>query len=108
MIGLDGEDGAGGGEDVLVGDQAGAAGVGGDADILEDKGAEEEADVVGERVEGLAGGDEAGGEGEIGEGVGEIDGGPGDGGGAEGGAQEIDVVRLIDGEALGRRPGWRR
>ena len=52
---------------VGVRQQARRAGIGGDPDILEDVGAEQEADVVGERVERLPGLDQPGSDGERGE-----------------------------------------
>jgi hypothetical protein len=60
MIGLDRED-AGGGLDIGLGEQRRSALVGGDADVLEQIGAEQEILLAAILVEGLARGDQLGG-----------------------------------------------
>ncbi len=75
MVRLDGQDAGGAREVARIPDQGRGAVVGGDADILEDVGCQQEVGLVGERIEAVVRAGEAGGAGREGEGEVEVDGG---------------------------------
>ena len=101
VVGLDGEDAGRRLQVGLVGDQRCRALVGRDADVLEQVGREQEVVLVGERVEGLAGLDQAGRGRGCGEAVLQVDLRPRDLGAAERLAEELHVVQLVPGDLLG-------
>ena len=105
VIGLDRENACRRFDKGLVGKKRGRALVGGDADVLEDEGAEQEIFVAGIRVERFARTDQAGGpgrgrKGAVGVGS-NVDGRLGDGGCAQCLAQEFDMGPLIERDFLG-------
>ncbi len=106
VVGLDGEDAGGGGEvarsDAGGADERGGAGVGGDAYVLKDEGADEkvvEVVVGGEGAGAGGGGGDAGRDGQRAE-EGEVDGGHRHGGRAEGRTEEADVLLLLVGDLV--------
>ena len=98
MIGLDCEDARRSGEVGFAGsggaEERSGSVVGGDPDVLEDIGSDEEGGVAGEGIEGCS---DSSGVGEGVEGCVEVYGGLGDCCGAEGAAQEADVFAFFDG-----------
>ncbi len=106
VIGLDCEDAARIAKIGGAGQGTGCTVVGGDADIFEDIGADEEKGIAGKGVEG--GTDSSTGSEGV-EGVDQIDGGLSDGGCAESSAQEGDVLAFFDGSFCGVGfDGWVR
>ena len=105
VIGLDRQDAGGRLEEGLVGDQRRRALVGGDADILEDEGAEQEDSRRCIGIERRAGADQAGGACRVREGAGRrrrnVDRRLRDRRRAERGAQELDVRALVVGDLAG-------
>src|SRR5271155_5027397 len=94
---LDGENSGGGFEIGLMIEIRSGAVISSDADVFEDECAQQEAGVVGEGIECLSGGDDAGGDGGVGERVDEIDGWLGNRIFAQGVAQKAHVIQFIGG-----------
>src|ERR1700761_7295741 len=101
VVGLDGQDARGRPEVGLVADQRGRTLVRGDADVLEDEGAEQEVVLVGVDVEGLSLLDQARGGGRGRERRVDVDLGLRHGGAAQRGTQERHVLALVLGDLGG-------